>query len=295
MYITKFKPIFTNHLKKFKYVKELGDGAYGNIYLYNCNHFNIKNFSTCKRTFAVKKIKINNSNIKNKVLLKSMLNEWTFSRILTHPNIRNVIDIDLKNNCLIYDYNHNYIDLFDCITNNLFIKNEHSLNKFINQFQSLLYYIHKLGIAHMDIKLENILIDNNYNIKLIDFGNACVFKYYDKYLYLKGIRTTYEYAPPEQFLAVNYLPFKSDLWSFGIVLLSIFLNDIPWERANRTDINYKNFVGNKKLFFEKNNIEIRYQNLLYNLLNIKSDFRIFSFKNHLQNTHLLHYDNFFDP
>ncbi len=295
MYIDKFKLVFTNHLKKFNYIKNLGDGAYGYIYLYSCNHFNFKKLSNCKQIFAVKKIKINESKIKNKVLLKSMLNEWTFSRILQHSNIRHVIDIDLTNNCLIYDYNKEYIDLFDHVTKDLFIKNEINLDKFIYQFQSLLSYIHKLGVAHMDIKLENILIDNNYNIKLIDFGNAHVFKYNNSYLYFRGLRTTYEYASPEQFMYENYLPFKSDLWSFGVVLLSIFLNDIPWERANRTDINYVNFLKNKKLFFEKNNIEIKYQYLLYNLLSIKSDFRVFSFKSHLQNTHLLHYDNFFDP
>jgi len=295
LYIQKFKPLFTNHLKQFKYIKELGEGTYGNIYLYSCKHFNFKKLSKCKEIFAIKKIKINESKLKNKTLLKSMLNEWTFSRILQHSNIRNIIDIDLKNNCLIYEYDENYIDLFDHVTKELFIKNETNLDKFIKQFESLFYYIHNLGVAHMDIKLENILIDDNYNIKLIDFGNAHIFKYNKKYLYFKGLRTTWEYASPEQFMCENYLPFKSDLWSFGIVLLSILMNDIPWERANRTDVNYINFIKNKKLFFEKNNIQTRYQNLLYNLLNIKSEYRIFSFKNLPQNTRLLHFDNFFDP
>ena len=41
---------------------------------------------------------------------------------------------------------------------------------FFKQISSAIEYIHDLNIAHRDIKLENILIDDNMNTKLIDFG-----------------------------------------------------------------------------------------------------------------------------
>ena len=47
------------------------------------------------------------------------------------------------------------------------------IGRFImHQLLDILVYIHTKGVVHRDIKLENILIDKNMNIKLIDFGFA---------------------------------------------------------------------------------------------------------------------------
>ncbi len=43
------------------------------------------------------------------------------------------------------------------------------------QVLQALYYCHRKSIAHRDIKLENILLDENQNVKLIDFGfSTCI-------------------------------------------------------------------------------------------------------------------------
>lgn len=49
---------------------------------------------------------------------------------------------------------------------------EHQALKVIQQIFSGLHAIHRLKISHCDLKLENILIDDNYNLKITDFDSA---------------------------------------------------------------------------------------------------------------------------
>lgn len=49
---------------------------------------------------------------------------------------------------------------------------EYDVKHYFRQIVDVLSYLHKKGICHRDIKLENIVIDQNKNIKLVDFGFA---------------------------------------------------------------------------------------------------------------------------
>jgi len=60
-------------------------------------------------------------------------------------------------------------ELFDYIVKNERIKEEESC-KFLDQLLSGIEYLHWLGIVHRDLKPENLLLDNNSNLKIVDFG-----------------------------------------------------------------------------------------------------------------------------
>ena len=96
---------------------------------------------------------------------------------------------------------------------------------------------HKCGITHGDIKLENILLSSNFNIKLIDFGFA---RRIDEGL-VSSLSGTKGYAAPECFTtsAKEYHGVPSDIFSLGVVLFLLVMGFYPFEKPNCTDNRYK--------------------------------------------------------
>lgn len=111
-------------------------------------------------------------------------------------------------------------------------------------------------IVHRDIKLENILIDKDNNIKLCDFGIGIILDSKDQIL--RNHCGTPMYIAPEILLSnreVGYKGFPVDIWSAGITLYIMLTGRVPFN----ADDEYKNDF----------NLEIKkdkYQNLLYEII-----------------------------
>ena len=71
-----------------------------------------------------------------------------------------------------------------------------------------------LGVVHRDLKVENLLLDNDSNIKLADFGFS---NYYESSLMSTWCGSP-PYAAPELFEGKKYIGPKVDIWSLGVVL-----------------------------------------------------------------------------
>ena len=129
------------------------------------------------------------------------------------------------------------------------IRNQQNIsdNKFkiltliFKQIFSAFDYIHKKYISHRDIKLENILITKNYDIKIIDFG----FGIYNPRNYLqKFFCGTPNYMAPEIVMKKEYIGEKADIWSLGILLYKLFCADFPFKGKNEREL-YKNIIRGK--------------------------------------------------
>lgn len=98
---------------------------------------------------------------------------------------------------------------------------EEQLFKYINELIVPLKYIHKLGIAHRDLKPQNILIDEDGKINISDFGIA----YYDPDNFVLTGHTVkhdrlanYDFSAPEQRNA-KYIPnATTDIYAFGQII-----------------------------------------------------------------------------
>lgn len=91
-------------------------------------------------------------------------------------------------------------------------------------------YLHRSFICHRDIKLENIVLDSNHNIKLVDFGFACSFYTGEKMEVFCG---SPDYAAPELVGNQLYEGPQVDIWACAVVLYVMVTGFIPFPNPTR--------------------------------------------------------------
>lgn len=104
-------------------------------------------------------------------------------------------------------------------------------------------YIHKNGIIHRDLKLENVMLNSIFEAKIIDFDQCHVKDYQELNESLtKGIGTL-DYMSPEMINKEKYNN-STDVYSYGIVLFKLFTGHLPEQ-------NMRDKMNNKPIRFPK--------------------------------------------
>jgi maternal embryonic leucine zipper kinase len=99
------------------------------------------------------------------------------------------------------------------------------------QIVSAVAYIHEKGYAHRDLKPENLLLDEDQNLKLIDFGLCAKPKGgIENHLYT--CCGSPAYAAPELIAGSKYLGGEADLWSMGVLLYALLCGFLPFDDDN---------------------------------------------------------------
>lgn len=111
---------------------------------------------------------------------------------------------------------------------------EHNARSFMRQLLSAVRYLHKHGIIHRDIKPENLFLDENFNLKLGDFGFATWVRSRKRV----GETSTPYYTPPEIFKGHGY-GYKVDIWSAGCVLYDLLVGKSAFFSKSDADIERK--------------------------------------------------------
>src|SRR6267154_2944028 len=106
-------------------------------------------------------------------------------------------------------------------------------------------YLHEMGLAHRDLKLDNCVMTTNNVVKLIDFGTATVFHYPGKAQQkATGIVGSDPYLAPEVISQENYDPRKTDVWSVAIIFMCMVLRRFPWKIPDaKADPSFRAFVN----------------------------------------------------
>nr|XP_006008236.2 PREDICTED: maternal embryonic leucine zipper kinase [Latimeria chalumnae] len=102
---------------------------------------------------------------------------------------------------------------------------------FFRQIVSAMAYVHSQGYAHRDLKPENLLIDEDHNLKLIDFGLCAKPKGGLDYQLMTCCGSP-AYAAPELILGKAYIGSEADIWSMGVLLYALMCGFLPFDDDN---------------------------------------------------------------
>ncbi|KAG0205629.1 hypothetical protein BGX28_002788 [Mortierella sp. GBA30] len=108
--------------------------------------------------------------------------------------------------------------------------------KWFRQICLAIQYCHAKKIVHRDLKLENILLDSQDNIKLIDFGftRECESK-----KLLESYCGSAAYTAPEIIVGKKYSGPEADIWSLGVILYTLLAGYLPFDDDNESIVQDK--------------------------------------------------------
>lgn len=116
-------------------------------------------------------------------------------------------------------------ELFDLVLENEGLT-EAQAKPLFYQIATAVAHCHKNGIAHRDLKLENILLDKDHKAKLADFGFSKETHAVDQLATYCGSTL---YASPEMVLGRPYLGPECDIWGLGVILYAMLTASMPFD------------------------------------------------------------------
>lgn len=203
-------------VERYEKLEILNDGTYGIVWLCNDTKEN--------RKVALKEIQSCDANVSTKEI-KSL-------QALHHPNIISLLDCFriFPNDYIVLEYGGDDLQTIMEVKSKLIEPN--LVKKYMHDILSAVSYIHSKGFIHRDIKPANILIDEDNNLKLIDFG-LCRSIDGDP---LSPLCCTYQYTPLDCLLGAPSYNQEFDVWSVGCVFAELLTGNILFDGESQLSI-----------------------------------------------------------
>jgi hypothetical protein len=150
-----------------KFGKVLGAGAGGSVRLMKRSSDGV--------TFAVKEFRARHSYETEKEYAKKVTAEFCIGSTLHHGNIIETLDIIHEKGKWYEVMEYAPYDLFAVVMTGKMSREEVTCS--FLQILAGVTYLHSMGLAHRDLKLDNVVVNEHGIMKIIDFGSASMFKY----------------------------------------------------------------------------------------------------------------------
>lgn len=219
----------TKVFDKYELIEEIGRGGIGSVYKALDTKLN--------RTVALKII--HKSQLKEEKQIKRFQQEVEFAAKLDHPSIVKIFDFG-------YHEDHGFIAMqfIDGEDLSSKLKREslfpHEAAKLVKKIAQAAGALHQIGILHRDIKPGNILITQDGDPLLTDFGLVLDTKEDHSLTQSGEILGTPRYMPPEQAIGRNKKSYKlspaSDVYSLGVILYQCITGKVPFDADNVSEL-----------------------------------------------------------
>lgn len=202
--------------QNYRLLYKLGSGTFATVY-------KAQKKDPTRNEVAVKVIERSRL---NKASMQNLLTEIEVMKDLDHPHIVKLLDFEWDDNCI-------YLVMEFCAGGDLsrFIRSKKTLSepfacKFLRQLALALQFMRSKGIAHMDLKPQNLLLTEERKpvLKIGDFGMAQHLNTGDS---ASSYRGSPLYMAPEIMLSQHY-DAKVDLWSVGVILYEALFGAAPF-------------------------------------------------------------------
>lgn len=211
--------------------KEIGKGGYGKVY---------------KGTFEGKTVAIKELFIecKDKQAFDEILKEITFIETAKNEKLPHFYGVSISEDSMI----SLVFEFINGKSLNDIYKEMNDKDKLdvIRQLTEILVFLHERKLIHRDIKPQNIMVEENNNVRLIDFGVSKVAEHTSTKT-ANQMGTTCYMAPenfdvdvenPDNTRPIAITP-KADVWSVGCMISELFSGVQPWGKLNQINIERK--------------------------------------------------------
>lgn len=252
--------------KRYRLGKKIGKGASAIVYELMTEDDDDGNDNNERTTMACKVVSKREMKEKKVRTKTELMTEIGIHASLSHhPNVvRYVRHFE--------DSENFYIVLELCANQSLmqFVKrgkgiSEDQTRAFVLQILSGVEHIHKHRIIHRDLKLGNLLLDENMHVKICDFGLAVAFLEYECER-VTTICGTPNYIAPEILDCgkIGY-SYEADIWSIGVIMYTLLVGKPPFETAD-VKCTYKRIRKNEYSFPEHVSISEEARSLISRIL-----------------------------
>ncbi|CCD22817.1 putative serine/threonine protein kinase RTK1 NDAI_0A06630 [Naumovozyma dairenensis CBS 421] len=211
--------------------KKLGEGATGSVSIVK---------GSDGKVFAVKMFRL--AAVGNSLTYsKKITTEFCIGSTLHHENIIETFDLLKEGESFLVIMEYAPYDFFNLVMSDLMSTKE--ISCYFKQLCNGVHYLHSMGIAHRDLKLDNCVVTTKGILKLIDFGSAVIFQYpyEDRIIKAQGIVGSDPYLAPELLELNSYDPRPVDVWSLAIMYYCMILRRFPWKAPRKSFNSFRLF------------------------------------------------------
>jgi serine/threonine protein kinase len=211
-------------IREYRIIEKIGEGGMGEVYLAEDENLG--------RQVAIKMLAP--ELMRNAELVERFKQEARLQASLIHPNIVALHTFFVENGTFYMVMEYAKGETLSQRLRRVGLLPPHICIPIFIQILNAVGFAHSRGIIHRDLKPSNIIIDQNNNVKVMDFGIAKLFG--DKGVTKTGTKMgTVNYMSPEQIMGEKDIDSRTDIFSLGITFYEMLTGKLPYNTNTESD------------------------------------------------------------